>query len=142
MIVEHADAVEEMLALFKAVADGQGWSVEWPNTEFAKPALTATWARWSIQYVTGGQASFGETGNAMFTNTGFVMVELKTPLGSGIRSAYLAAKRAKDAYEGKRTPSDVWFRDVRIVDQPDGRGGADGWWTTVVLADFTYDNLN
>lgn len=142
MIVEHADAIEEMMALFKTVADAQGWPVEWPNTEFAKPALTETWARWSIQYVTGGQASFGETGQALFANTGFVLVELMTPLGSGLIPAARAATLTKNAYEGKRTPSDVWFRDVSIRDRADGRGAAAGWWVTPILADFTYDNLN
>jgi hypothetical protein len=78
----------------------------------------------------------------LFANTGFVLVEIMTPLSSGLRPAYLAAKLAKDAYEGKRTPSDIWFRDVGIRDRADGRGGTAGWWVTPILADFTYDNLN
>lgn len=143
MITDHYQAADEMAELFRVPWLGAGHTAEWPNMRFDKPADSATWARWTLNHATGGQNTLaGTDGRARHGKGGFVMVELFTPLGKGVKLAYDAAQIAINAYEGKKTPSDVWFRNVRIADDGQGQGGEKAWWSTVVIADFTYDNLN
>ena len=142
MITDHYIAADEMVDLFR-VAVGAAWPIEWPNLAFEKPDASATWARWSVIHATGGQSSLaGAHGRSRFSKGGSIQIEVFTPLGVGVKVAYDAAQIAINAYEGKRTPSDVWFRNVRIDDEGQGRGGDAAWWCSVVIADYTYDNTN
>lgn len=145
MITDHYVAADEIADLFRVPAAAQtpAWPVEWPNLRFIKPAESATWARWTLAHAAGSQSTLsGVDGRARHGKTGLVRIEVFTPLGVGTKVAYDAAQVALNAYEGKRTPSDVWFRNVRIDDEGQGRGGDAAWWSTIVVAEFTYDNLN
>lgn len=144
MITDHHVAADEMADLFRVPWAALGRVCQWPNLALdAKPAETATWARWTLIHADGGQNTLaGVQGRSRHGKSGAVMVEIFTPLGKGVKLAYDAAQVAINAYEGKRTPSDVWFRNVRISDEGQGRGGESAWWSTTVVADFTYDNLN
>lgn len=142
MITDHYVAADEMVDLFLAAVAG-AFPIEWPNTKFTKPDATDTWARWSITHGAGGQATLaGATGRSRFNKGGAVHIEVFTPLGEGLKVAYDAAQIAVNAYEGKRTPSGVWFRNVRIDDNGQGRGGDSGWWCSVVVAEYEYQNIN
>lgn len=141
MITDHYLAVDEISDLFRVAAADAGWPVEWPNFRFDKPSDRATWARWGITYSDGGNRTLpGVLGRPRFGKSGIVTVEVFTPLGIALKDSYVAAQVAVKAYEGKRTASDVWFRDVRIVDSGQGRGNDAAWWSTTVVANFTYDN--
>lgn len=145
MIDDHWQAADEVADLFRVVAAAQvpAWPVAWPNMDFDKPGPAVTWARWTLNHVAGQQRTLaGTDGLSRYDKTGFVAIEIFTPLGKGVKLAYSAAQVALSAYEGKRTPSDVWFRNARIADDGEGQGGDKGWWSTLVLVDFTYDNLN
>lgn len=143
MITDHYQAADEILELFNAPWGALGHVIEVPNMRFDPPAETAIWARWTLIHADGGQNTLaGAEGRSRFGKSGAVMIEVFTPLGGGLKVAYDAAQVAVNAYEGKRTASDVWFRNVRIVDDGRGRGGDKAWWSTVVVADFTYDNIN
>lgn len=142
-VANHWTAADEMLDRFLVPWKALGRTVEVPNLDFTKPADTATWARWTLIHGEGGQRTLaGATGRSRFGKGGEVWVTVFTPLGAGLKVALEAAQVAIDAYEGKRTPSDVWFRNVRIEDEGQGRGGDAAWWSTRVVADFTYDNFN
>lgn len=144
MITDHYQAADEMVDLFRVPWVALGRVVQWPNQALdAKPSETATWARWTLIHADGGQNTLaGAVGRSRFGKSGAVMVEIFTPLGTGTKVAYDAAQVALNAYEGKRTSSDVWFRNVRITNEGQGRGGESAWWSTTVVADFNYDNIN
>ena len=143
MIVDMSDADREMAELFRVPWEAAGYVCDWPNHKESEHEPGDTWARWNIDYVEGGQRTFGKTGNRKFQHGGLIYINVFTPLGGGLASARDASQIAIEAYEGKRTPSDVWFRDVRIESEGHGHGsgGNKSWWTTLVVARFTYERL-
>lgn len=144
MITKMSDADQEMAELFRVAWEvTNGYKCDWPNHKSQDHAETEVWARWARDYLSGFQVSMGGTGGRKFTKDGLIYINVFTPLGGGLISATDAAQIAIDAYEGKRTPGDVWFRDVRIESEGHGRGsGKDkSWWTTTVVARFTYEYL-
>jgi hypothetical protein len=144
MIETMAQADEEMGELFR-----QAWEVEkgyicdWPNAKAATHAADEPWARWNLDYVGGRQLTFAKPGARKFTKQGLIYINVFSPLGVGLGDAREASEVAIKAYEGKRTPGDVWFRNVRIESEGHGHGGGrnKSWWTTLVVAEFTYDHL-
>lgn len=144
MITNLSDADEEMAELFRQAWEVEaGYKCDWPNHKSADHQEDETWARWALDYVAGDQTSFGKTGQRKFEKVGLIYIDVFTPLGMGLKNARDAAQVALFAYEGKRTPSDVWFRNVRIDSEGHGRGGGreKSWWTTTVVAEFIYEHL-
>lgn len=144
MIKDMAEADKEMAELFrqKWVVQNQ-YPCDWPNHKSGEYEEDETWARWSLDYAAGGQSSLSGVGKRKFYKSGLIYVFVFTPLGTGLAKAREDAQIAIDSYEGKRTPGDVWFRNVRIDSEGHGKGGGGNksWWTTTVVAEFTYDYL-
>lgn len=144
MITSMSQADKEMAALFR-----QAWEVEagnkcdWPNLKSDDHGEADTWARWALDYAYGDQSTLGKAGERKFSKQGLIYVTIYTPLGKGLADARDASEIAIKAYEGKRTPSDVWFRRVRIDSEGHGQGTGrnKSWWTTLVVAEFTYEHL-
>ena len=144
MIINLSQADEEMAELFRQAWEvTAGYRCDWPNQKVLEHAGDETWARWALDYVMGSQTTMAPKGQRKFQKEGLVFVNVFTPLGAGLKSARDAAQIAVFAYEGQRTPSDVWFRDVRIESEGhgEGGGGSKSWWTTQVVARFTYEHL-
>jgi len=144
MITTMSQADKEMAELFR-----QAWEVtagntcDWPNMKVPDHAEDETWARWALDYVFGDQVTMGKTGGRKFQKQGLIYITVYTPLGLGLENARDASQIALFAYEGKRTPGDVWFRRVRIESEGHGQGTGrnKSWWTTLVVAEFTYEHL-
>lgn len=144
MILTMTQADEEMAALFR-----QAWEVTagypclWPNSKAAGIDKEKIWAHWSVTYTGGRQLSFGPVGRRKFEKTGSVVIVVFTPYGKGQSNARGIAEIALGAYEGKRTPGGVVFRDVRIDTEGQGQTetGSTGWWATAVVAPFNYETL-
>lgn len=139
-----SQADKEMAALFRQAWEVvAGYRCDWPNGKSLEHGAKEIWARWTVDYATGGQRTMGKTGSRKFERNGMVYITVLTPLGEGLASARDAAEIAINAYEGKRTPGDVWFRNVRIDSEGHGQGTGKNksWWTTVVVAEFTYEQL-
>jgi hypothetical protein len=144
MITDMSQADKEMAELFR-----QAWEVtagkkcDWPNMKSDKHAEDETWARWALDYVAGRQVTMGKTGGRKFSKQGLVYITVYTPLGGGLANARDASQIALFAYEGQKTPGDVWFRNVRIESEGHGQGTGKNksWWTTLVVAEFTYEHL-
>lgn len=144
MITKMSDADREMAELFRQAWEvTNGYKCDWPNHKSPDHQEDEIWARWALDYLTGFQTTMASTGSRKFTKEGLIYINVFTPLGEGLVNARDASQIAIDAYEGKRTPSDVWFREVRIDSEGHGRGsGKDkSWWTTTVVARFTYEYL-
>ena len=97
-----------------------------------------TWARITVQHVLGYQASLSNrSGVKKFRREGIVTVQVFTPLGTGLSIADKVYTIVKNAFEGKHSPGNVWFRDVRVNEV----GSSGNWFQGNVLADFEYDEI-
>lgn len=104
-----------------------------------KPKGTEAWVRVTVSHNEGGQATFGTPGNRVFDRTGTVFMQVFTPQKSDQGGTRLEALGviARNAFEGRATAGDVWFRNVRLQEaSPD-----EPWWQLNVLADFSYDEI-
>ena len=139
-----AQADKEMAELFRvAWEETAGYKCDWPNHKSAEHGEEDTWARWALDYFDGRQTTMGKKTERKFMREGLIYITVYSPLGVGLANAREAAEIAINAYEGERTPGDVWFRDVRIESEGHGQGSGKGksWWTTLVVARFTYEQL-
>jgi hypothetical protein len=148
MASEINTAYDEMLAAFKTAWDAGAGAFNngtVPEVRYdgvgkqGPPDGEDPWARVTIRHVTGGQATLlGDAQVTRFRNSGIITVQVFYPLSrGGLASARSLAKVARSAYIGTSTASNIWFRNVRIVEVgPDGP-----WYNVNVLADFEYDEL-
>jgi hypothetical protein len=135
-------AADEIEALFTAAWASAG-PVDYPNTAFTRPAAGSVWARLIIEHNAGSQRTLGgSNGRPRFGKVGVVAVEIFTPLGRGVKAGYDYAETVLNAYEGKRTSSDVWFRNAHIIDGALAGGDDKGWWVTTFMAEFDYEKSN
>jgi len=120
-------------------------AIDWPGKNFILPDASATWARWRLQYVLANQSSLSDVGGKRrWQRQGMVMVQVFTPLNTGTELLYSAAEIVVGAYEGKRTPGGVWFRNVRISGDSvsDVASEVTNWSQLNVLADFQFDQIH
>ena len=123
--------------------------VIYESAEGSKPDdVTLTWARPTVQHFTGNQDSLigglvGDIGEPDRPNVrryrrgGVFTAQIFVPIGKGLVEGYELSNLVSDAFEGTSTPSDVWFRNVRLREiGPDGE-----WFQTNVLADFEYTEI-
>jgi hypothetical protein len=91
-----------------------------------------------VQHTAGRQASLsGASGTKRWERSGFLIVQLFTPILQGQSSADSLVGIIRGAFEGYSTPSGVWFRNPRISEV-----GSDGtWYQTNILVDFLYDEV-
>lgn len=97
-----------------------------------------TWARIVIQHVLSNQASLANrSGQRKYRRSGLVTVQVFTPLGTGLSIADRIYKIVLDAFEGKVTPGNVWFRNVRLNEV----GPSGSWFQGNIISDFEYDEI-
>ena len=141
-VTQTRTARSEILALFKAAWDGDPTSASLPvlwDGVAADIPTSGAWARAMVRQTTGTQVALSgdEIGVARHTHTGFLMVQIFTPLGEGLVLSDQLADIVKNGVRGKRTASGVVFRDVRTPDiGPDGQ-----FFHKQVVADFEYDEV-
>jgi hypothetical protein len=108
------------------------------DTKDEKDRDLSPWARISVRHNDGGDVSISRgNGKGRYGRTGTVYVNLFAQPGDGLRILDPLVKIVLDAYEGKTTPSQVWFKRVRVREQ----GIVKGWYQTNVLIDFSYDEI-
>lgn len=139
MTATYAQAVDDILGLFKVAWDTTGYTAIYTNVAGDTPDDEEDpWARVTIQHTDGGQGSLtGGLGTTRWTRFGILTVQLFVPSGEGLSEAHTLGKLVTDAFEGVSTTNGVWFRNVRINEiGPDGE-----WYQVNVLVDFTYDEV-
>lgn len=115
------------------------------SPETGEPVDAPTWARVSLRHnpdISGGtQASAGAdstgSGTRVYERQGIVFVQIFETRGKGLRSSDDLATIAQKAFQGKETPSGIWFRHVRAIEI----GEAGDWYQTNVLAEFVYQEV-
>jgi hypothetical protein len=115
---------------------GNPVAVEWQGVDSgAPPGADTPWARITMNHNTGQQTTLGGVGSRRFTHQGIIVVQVFSPVG-GFSIGENLAIIGKTAFQGQRTTSGVWFRNVRVQEI-----GFDGTWNqTNVVAEFEYDD--
>lgn len=145
-------AVDEMLTMFKQAWDAgspphgrngnTAVEVRWPNDDAGKePDQALPWARVVLQHMAGGQYSLGVPGNRLWEHEGLLAIQIYVPVGRGLATARELAMIAKNAFEGRSSPSGVWFRNCHFqeVGQDAENPETKAWDQTNVLVQFVYD---
>lgn len=140
-VASRTAARDEILAFFRTAwtANGESSSVPvlWDDVKGEIPANTA-WARVTVQHASGEQATLSDhVGNRKFRREGLVTIQVFTQFGQGLRKADVLGKIAADAFEGKATQNQIWFRDVTVNEI----GQSGDWFQTNVLVSFIYDEI-
>jgi hypothetical protein len=138
MTADFETAYNEILAEFKTAWDTTGFTALWPNVEGQKPPTETAWARVEVIWGVGLQGSLSnQEGKQLQDQTGTVIVQVFTPTGEGLTQNNQLAKIVANAFRRKATPSQVWFRNVRL-----NRVGPSGnFFQQNVSADFTFTEL-
>jgi hypothetical protein len=135
---------DDWVALTPPYGPGAGAPVDirWPNVDTGRePDQDHPWARVVLQHITGDQYSLGVPGNRLWEHTGLLAIQIYVPIGRGLATARQLAMIAKNAFEGRSSPSGVWFRNCHFQevgsdpDNPEVRA----WDQTNVLVQFIYD---
>lgn len=148
-----ATARDEMLTLFydawreksPLVWDGGEPQVLWQGVEEKstdddrKPKASEPWAMVTVNHNVSPQRTFGEPGNRRFERLGILIVQVFTPMSleQGLTLGEDLGTIVRDAYEGNKTPSGVWFRNTKLQEV----GPSDPWWQLNVSTEFNYDEL-
>ncbi len=131
-------ANDEIMAFFTTAWAATGLIAVYQNVEGAKPTAQVAWARPSLQHGPGGQVALtGALGTNRFDRTGILTVQIFIPNGQGLSQGYILGKVVADAFEGKATASQVWFRNYRITEI----GPSDEWFQLNATVEFSYDEI-
>lgn len=135
-------ARDEINTLAKAAFDAAtlptGFLVIWDDANPPTQTSQFPWARVSVRHNAGGQSTIsGGLGKGRYERKGTVYVNLFCAPGDGLRVLDPLVKTVLDAYEGKSTPSQVWFRKARVREM----GIVKGWYQINVLIDFVYEEI-
>ena len=97
------------------------------------------WASIRVSHNIGTQDTLQTVGNRKFGRIGMILVLIYTPvsLSPGLETATNLAIVARNAFEGVKTNTSLWFRDANI--QEGGR--VDAWNQMRVTAEFLYDEI-
>lgn len=131
------DAIREMLSIFKAVWDDQGYTAIYTDVTGSKPSVQEPWARVTVKHALGAQSSLADaTSKKLFTETGTIFIQVFAPQGAGQVSSRSLAHLIRVAY-CQNGGGEVWYRNQRLKEI-----GSDGAFdNTNCLIDFTYDDL-
>lgn len=138
MSMTLTEARDQITELFTTAWATTGHTVVFDDKPGSKPTTEAPWARFLVRHAAGAQGSLaGDNGRRRWTRTGFVTVQIFTPIGEGLSRSDVLAKIVLDAYEGQTTSGGAWFRNARANEiGPDG-----DWFQVNVLVDFEYDEV-
>lgn len=137
-------AMTEIAVVYTSVYGAD--NLEVPNRAFDVGSRTE-WAKLTLTHTSGSQDSLaGADGKRRWNATGLGTLSLMFPLGEGIEGPLDIAEAVQALYQGNRTSSDVWFRNVRIEER-DPRGDSpppksqSKFYQIDVVFEFTYDTL-
>lgn len=153
MTAAYNEARDQIFALFKTAWDANTAAltpgayvpeVRWQGKEVGtKPPSDKHWARISTQSVLETQATLSdcveEPGKSRYESSGLVFVQVFSPKSQA--TAYEVGQQlaivARNAFRGKKTSGQVWFRNVRINNlDPENL-----FYRFNVVAEYEYDEV-
>lgn len=133
-LIEARDA---MYTLVKA-AWPTAYQILWDDLAALPPTTPSPWARTTITFSSGGQASLNnDQGAARYVREGFITIQIFTPVGEGLDSNIALGQLMLDAFDGKATSNGVWFRNANY--SPIGNSG--DFYQANVLVNFIFDEV-
>lgn len=115
-------------------------NVHLPNRAFTAPDDGTPWARIRVNHTDAGQGSLGGAdGSKLWDRGGVFQIELYSAAGRGMLTPYGEAEEVQMLYQGTRTASGVWFRNVRI-EEPEEQP-ASPWYRIDVIGAFEYHQI-
>ena len=136
-------ALDEMTQMFRAAYP---YPVELPNKPLERDASVTHFATLAFEHFDMAQSALvNAESKRKYTNVGQCTIELFFPPGIGLQEPYAVAETVREAFKGKHSPSDVWFRDVRLVEHNTRTGNPPripGTFQIDVLFSFTYDDVS
>lgn len=138
-------AKDEIAQLVRDVWDAGAGGVVLYNSDVPHdiPDDGTSWARLTIRVSDGRQRSLAGDGNlALHERNGLATIQIFTALEAGTYNGGGddLVELGLSCFERQRTPSGVWFKNVRPVDDgrdPEGRE----MFMQRVIAEFTFDQL-
>jgi hypothetical protein len=131
------NARDEMYALAKTAFEGR-CELVYDDAKAKKPNGPDPWARATVRHTNGGESSISRgNGKGRYTRIGTLYLNLFAPPGDGLRVLDPLVKVALDAYEGKTTPSGIWFTKAQVREM----GVVNGLAQVNVLVNFSYDEV-
>ena len=131
---DYAAASQALVGAFNRVWKNK-YTIE--NSSF-EPPRNEPWARVTLRFLDGRQASIGGVGIRRFNRTGIMSVQIFVPIGSAMKSQADLAQVIVDGFEGKRiTGTSICITAVTprsIGPDPEGP-----WYQTNVDVEFTYE---
>lgn len=114
--------------------------VIWEGRPGDTPSIDTAWVRVTISPNESVQASLaGDQGQKKWGNTGLISVQVFAPLGwdNGYDVAEYTAIMVKRIFQGKATPSGIWFKNCRA----NRIGPSGGWYQFNTLIEYQFDEL-
>ena len=140
-VTSKTQAKNEMLSVYKAVADAQGIVVSiYPNSTTSKPEAESVdaWAIVQINDTSKPRASIGSAnGSKRYRTEGFLMIELFTNYGEGTTESETISDAIESAYRGGATDGGINFKDPVTVE---GRNDTN-WYKVTILIQYYYDTI-
>jgi len=151
MTATYVEAVDDIFGLFNSAWDSNAGSivgsvptVYWQGNEPAQtPGKDSFHVHVGTQTVIEQQTTF-KTGvapseNKRYTANGLVVIQLYCPMSvsDSMDKGRQLAVLARNAFRGKESANNVWFRNVRINELP----AEDDYYRLNIIADFEYDDL-
>lgn len=151
MTASYTQAVDAMFALFNvawsagaAAIVGSVPQIRWQGVEgTSPPPVNGYWCRVSTQNVIEQQTTH-KTGiapneNRRYTSSGLLFVQLFCPMSDAqaMDKGRQLAMLARNAFRGKSTSNDVWFRNARINElSPE-----DNSYRFNIIVEYEYDDI-
>lgn len=137
MSLTQAQARDEILEMITDVwPDGR--TLIYDDVPGEIPDTTQMWGRATVRHLDGGASSLsGALGKQRYTRIGLLVVQIFTPTGKGLSTSDEYVKIVMDAFDGKKSPGGVWFRNGRSQEVgPDG-----AFYQVNVSYTFEYDEI-
>ena len=126
------DVREEIYQLFKTNWTFTPYRFENENEKSAY-AGSVSWVRLTVRNLAGAQETLGPKPHRKYVRAGMIIVQVFTPMNTGMSQAGTLAEAAKAIFEGESF-SGIWCQNARIRDT-----GNDGkWQQTSVEVDIVY----
>ena len=148
MSATYQQAIDEIFQVFNdawnlgsAAIVGYIPETRWQGVEIpSKANYSKYWVRVSQQTIGEPQTTLRNADDGQrYTPYGLCMIQLYCPRSDSenMQKGRSLAALARNAYRGQSTPSQVWFRNARIVEvEPDEK-----WTKFNILVEYEYDEI-
>lgn len=130
------EARNQITKRFLAAFTGQ-FPIAVTGHRFTPPQIPNPWVRISVIFNDGAQTSLGEKGNRRFQKSGFVTVQVFTPVNKGTDQNDEMASSILTFLDGESMGSELWLYNGRI----NTIGDKDDYYQQNVVVEFNFEDI-